>query len=80
MYQISSEEEEQSLQKYLRLPTKKENDLQRNKLAEEVFMFRKKFHQVNTYFYCLLRKNFYIFSFNFVDFFELLFFFKCITT
>lgn len=46
MYQISSEEEEFAIQRYLRLPTKKENDLQRKQFSEEVYVAKKKFHQV----------------------------------
>lgn len=46
MYQISSEEEEQARQKYLRLSNRKEYDQQRKQANEEVYSFRKKFHQV----------------------------------
>ncbi len=49
MYQISSEEEEFAIQRYLRLPTKKENDLQRKQFSEEVYVAKKKFHQVRIF-------------------------------
>jgi hypothetical protein len=50
MYQISNEEEELAIQRYLRLSTKKENDLQRKQFSEEVYMAKKKFHQVSSVF------------------------------
>jgi hypothetical protein len=53
MYQISNEEEELAIQRFLRLSTKKENDLQRKQFSEEVYMAKKKFHQV------LILLNFY---------------------
>ena len=46
MYQIASDEMDTSMQKYLRVPNKKEYDLQRKQLNEEVFALKKKFHQV----------------------------------
>ena len=46
MYQISSEEQDVALQKYLRLPNRKEYDQQRKLVGEEVFLHKKKFHEV----------------------------------
>lgn len=46
MYQISSEEDDQARQKYLRIPNRKENEVQRNHSNEECYAFRKKYHQV----------------------------------
>ena len=54
MYQISNEEEELAIQRYLRLSTKKENDLQRKQFSEEVYMAKKKFHQVSMNYYSSL--------------------------
>lgn len=45
MYHLSSEENEQALQKYLRLPGKKEHDGQRKQFNEECFVAKRKFHQ-----------------------------------
>ena len=45
MYQIASDEVDQAMQKYLRVPNKKEYDQQRQQLNEEVYAFKKKFHQ-----------------------------------
>ncbi len=47
MYQITSEEEDQAIQRYLRLPYRKENEPQRKQLKDECQMYKKKFHQVN---------------------------------
>ena len=55
MYKIASDEEEQAMQKYLKLSTKPEYDEQRNELNEQVFIFRKKFHQVIIIFFLNLK-------------------------
>jgi hypothetical protein len=47
MYQISAEENDLALQKYLRLPARKENDSQRKQFSEECYAFKKKFHQTS---------------------------------
>ena len=45
MFSLTSDEEEQAIQKYLKLPLKvKEFDTQNQLANEEVYMFRKKFH------------------------------------
>jgi hypothetical protein len=46
MYQIASDEVDTSMQRYLRVPNKKEYDQQRTQINEEVYMVKKKFHQV----------------------------------
>ena len=46
MYQVSSEENELALQKYLRVSTKKEYDGQRKQFNEEYAASKRKFHQV----------------------------------
>jgi hypothetical protein len=48
MYNLASDEVDQSLQKYLRIPHKKEYELQRKQANEEVYVYKKKFHQVST--------------------------------
>ncbi|RNA01220.1 DCC-interacting 13-alpha-like [Brachionus plicatilis] len=45
MYQISSEEDELTRQKYLKIPNRKEYEQQRIQANEECFAFRKKFHE-----------------------------------
>jgi hypothetical protein len=47
IYQTKSEHQEEVIQKYLRLPIKKENEIQRKAIKEEVFMAKKSFHEVN---------------------------------
>lgn len=44
---MTSEEKEHMLQKFLKLPLRKDNEQQRQLANEEVFMFQKKFHNVN---------------------------------
>ena len=46
MYQICTDEEDQAMQKYLRLSIRKENDLQRNQVGEQIYSLKKKLHQV----------------------------------
>jgi hypothetical protein len=46
MYQIASDEVDGAMQRYLRVPNKKEHDQQRSQVNDEVHAFRKKFHQV----------------------------------
>ena len=46
IYQASNEEQDQSVQKYLRLPNKKEYEPQRKQAGNEVYANKKKFHQV----------------------------------
>ena len=46
MYEVSSDEHEQALQKYLRLPARKEYEPQRKLVNEECYAFKKKFHHV----------------------------------
>ena len=46
IYQASNEEQDQAIQKYLRLPAKKEYEPQRKQAANEVYANKKKFHQV----------------------------------
>lgn len=54
MYQATSNDHELSLQKYLRLSSKKENDAQRKQFNEECYASKKKFHQTSmNYFSCL---------------------------
>jgi DCC-interacting protein 13 alpha len=54
MYEISSQEEEMAIQKYLRLSTRSEHDITRGELREEVEMYKKKFHQVSMNYYSSL--------------------------
>ncbi len=47
LYRERADEQEQAIQKYLRLPNKIEYDQQRNQANEEVFMAKKKFHETS---------------------------------
>jgi hypothetical protein len=46
MYQIASDEVDAAMQRYLRVPNKKEYEQQRAQANDEVYAFKKKFHQV----------------------------------
>ena len=46
MYQIASDEVDQAMLKYLRIPHKKEYEQQRKQANEEVYACKRKFHQV----------------------------------
>ena len=47
LYKERADEQEQAIQKYLRLPNKKEYDPQRNQVNEEVYVSKKKFHETS---------------------------------
>ena len=65
MYQVSSDEHEQALQKYLRLPARKEYEPQRKLANEECYAFKKKFHHVNI----KIKKNILLYNIFFFFFF-----------
>lgn len=44
---MASNEEEQVMMKYLKIPFKKDNEAQRQQANEEVYLFKRKFHNVS---------------------------------
>ncbi|XP_067684007.1 DCC-interacting protein 13-alpha-like isoform X1 [Haliotis asinina] len=54
MFQIASHEHEQALTKYMKLPSKKDNEKARVEVNEELYAMRKKFHQTSLHYYSSL--------------------------
>jgi hypothetical protein len=46
MFNMAGSEEEQVMMKYLKVPKKVDNEIQRQQSNEEVFLFKRKFHNV----------------------------------
>ena len=47
LFKMTSDENEQAMLKYLRVPNRRANEEQKQQANEEVYMFKKKYHQVN---------------------------------
>jgi hypothetical protein len=47
LFKMTSDESEQAMLKYLRVPNRRDYENQKQQANEEVYMFKKKYHQVN---------------------------------
>lgn len=54
MYQIASNEHDNAMNRYMRLPKKKESERQKSEYNEELYLMRKKFHQTSLHYYSSL--------------------------
>uniref|UniRef100_K1R604 DCC-interacting protein 13-alpha n=1 Tax=Magallana gigas TaxID=29159 RepID=K1R604_MAGGI len=54
MYQIASNEHDSAMNRYMRLPKKKESERQKSEYNEELYLMRKKFHQTSLHYYSSL--------------------------
>ncbi|KAK3101756.1 hypothetical protein FSP39_006133 [Pinctada imbricata] len=59
MFQIATNEHENTMNKYMKLPKKKESERQRQESNEDLYMMRKKFHQSPSYKHAQLITDFY---------------------
>nr|XP_022299277.1 DCC-interacting protein 13-alpha-like isoform X8 [Crassostrea virginica] len=54
MFQMASNEHDNAMNRYMRLPKKRESERQRSEHNEELYLMRKKFHQTSLHYYSSL--------------------------
>ncbi|XP_061175855.1 DCC-interacting protein 13-alpha-like isoform X4 [Saccostrea echinata] len=54
MFQLASNEHDSAMNRYMRLPKKKDSERHRQECSEELYLMRKKFHQTSLHYYSSL--------------------------